>query len=88
MTGVFACNQYIDAQAPWTLRKTDPERMHAVLGTLLKAIRRLGVTIAPVVPTSAAKLLAQLGPEGDANFKIAPPTPIFPRLELQSSEDA
>ena len=24
---VFACNQYIDAQAPWALRKTDPERM-------------------------------------------------------------
>jgi methionyl-tRNA synthetase len=88
MTGVFACNQYIDAQAPWRLRKTDPERMHAVLGTLLKAIRRLGVTIAPVVPTSAAKLLDQLGPEGDADFKIAAPTPIFPRLELQASEDA
>ncbi|WP_439332686.1 hypothetical protein, partial [Serratia marcescens] len=50
MTGVFACNQYIDAQAPWGLRKTDPERMHAVLGTLLRAIRRLAVTIEPVVP--------------------------------------
>jgi methionyl-tRNA synthetase len=87
MAGVFACNQYIDAQAPWALRKTDPERMHAVLGTLLKAIRRLGVTIEPVVPTSAAKLLGQLGPEDDADFRIAPPTPIFPRLELQTSEE-
>ena len=86
MTGVFACNQYIDAQAPWGLRKTDPERMHAVLGTLLRAIRRLAVTIAPVVPGSAAKLLAQLGPEGDPDFRIAAPTPIFPRLELK--EDA
>src|SRR3546814_19498190 len=27
---VFACNQYVDAQAPWALRKTDPERMRAV----------------------------------------------------------
>ena len=36
---MFACNQYIDAQAPWALRKTDPDRMHAVLGTLLRAIR-------------------------------------------------
>jgi methionyl-tRNA synthetase len=83
MAGVFACNQYIDAQAPWGLRKTDPERMHAVLNTLLRAIRRLAVTIAPVVPGSAAKLLDQLGPEGDAGFRIAPPTPIFPRLELK-----
>jgi len=83
MTGVFACNQYIDVQAPWALRKTDPERMHAVLGTLLRAIRRLGVTIQPVIPSSSANLLAQLGDEGS---KIAPPTPIFPRLELK--EDA
>lgn len=83
MTGVFACNQYIDAQAPWGLRKTDPDRMHAVLETLLRAIRHLAVTIAPVVPGSAEKLLAQLGPEGDADFRIAAPTPIFPRLELK-----
>ncbi|WP_204268190.1 hypothetical protein, partial [Escherichia coli] len=67
---------YIDAQAPWGLRKTDPERMHAVLGTLLRAIRRLAVTIEPVVPGSAAKLLAQLGAEGDPDFRIAAPTPI------------
>ena len=25
MRAVFACNQYIDAQAPWALRKTDPD---------------------------------------------------------------
>ncbi len=86
MAGVFACNQYVDTQAPWALRKTDPARMRAVLATLLKAIRQLAVTIQPVVPTSAAKLLAQLGPEGDAGFRIAAPTPIFPRLELK--EDA
>jgi len=80
MTGVFACNAYIDVQAPWALRKTDPERMHAVLGTLLKAIRLLAVTIQPVIPSSAANLLDQLGPEGS---KIASPTPIFPRLALK-----
>ena len=85
MSGVFACNQYIDVQAPWTLRKTDPERMHAVLSTLLKAIRHLTETIEPVIPNSARKLLDQLGHEGS---KIAPPTPIFPRLELREAEQA
>src|SRR3546814_2767715 len=48
MRGVFACNQYIDVQAPWALRKTDPARMHAVLGTLVRAIRSLAITILPV----------------------------------------
>ena len=37
LKAVFACNAYVDAQAPWALRKTDPERMAAVLGTLVVA---------------------------------------------------
>ncbi|NML05243.1 methionine--tRNA ligase [Sphingomonas sp. G-3-2-10] len=89
MAGVFACNAFIDTQAPWALRKTDLERMHAVLGTLLKAIHRLAVTIQPVVPTSAERLIAQLGyDEASGTFNITAPTPIFPRLELQQSEEA
>src|SRR3546814_14078261 len=63
MRGVFACNQYIDVQAPWALRKTDPARMHAVLGTLVRAIRSLAITILPVIPESAGKVLDQLGAE-------------------------
>ncbi|MCW3837987.1 methionine--tRNA ligase [Sphingomonas canadensis] len=84
MAGVFACNQYIDAQAPWALRKTDPERMHAVLRTLVKAIRMLAETIAPVVPESAAKLLEQVGPAiPPPGYRFPAPSPIFPKLELQ-----
>ncbi|HVJ02206.1 MAG TPA: methionine--tRNA ligase, partial [Sphingomonas sp.] len=86
MTGVFACNQYIDAQAPWTLRKTDPDRMRAVLRTLIRAIRQLAVAILPVIPTSASKLLAQLPSADDEDFRVGTPTPIFPRLELKAEE--
>jgi methionyl-tRNA synthetase len=97
---VFACNHYIDAQAPWTLRKTDPDRMIAVLGTLVDAIRDLAIAIQPVVPGSAARLLDMLGTPADARglsaigdagerarlaeagFTLAPPVPIFPKLEV------
>ncbi len=58
---VYACNQYVDEQAPWTLRKTDPERMKVVLLTLFMALRDLGIAIQPVVPEKAAALLDQLG---------------------------
>ena len=58
---VFACNQYIDTQAPWALRKTDPERMNKVLATLYIAIRDLALAISPVIPASAARLLDQMG---------------------------
>jgi methionyl-tRNA synthetase len=61
LKAVFACNQYIDAQAPWALRKTDPERMIAVLATLYEAIRDLAIAIQPVIPASAAALLDQMG---------------------------
>jgi len=61
MKAVFACNQYVDAQAPWTLRKTNPDRMKTVLGTLFMAIRDLAIAILPVIPESAGKLLDQMG---------------------------
>ncbi len=98
LRGVFACNQYIDAQAPWALRKTDPERMHAVLRTLVRAIRILAIAILPVVPEAAAKVLDQIGADARdhaavdddgwydrqaaSGFGIPPPTPVFPRLDM------
>ena len=65
MRAVFACNAYIDAQAPWALRKTDPARMEAVLATLYDAIASLAIMIQPVIPASAAALLDQMGIKSD-----------------------
>ncbi|MGQ0558905.1 MAG: methionine--tRNA ligase [Sphingosinicella sp.] len=69
LKAVFACNQYIDGQAPWTLRKQDPARMNSVLATLFAAIRDLTIAISPVIPASAAKLLDQMGvPEEERGY--------------------
>jgi methionyl-tRNA synthetase len=104
MRAVYACNQYVDEQAPWGLKKTDPQRMKAVLQTLLVALRDLAIAIQPVVPGKAAALLDHLGiPEGErsyaalsdsewfnrlvaSGFTVAPPTPLFPRLELPAED--
>jgi len=85
MGAVFACNAYVDAQAPWALRKTDPDRMAAVLGTLAAAVEQLTVAVAPVIPASAERLLTYLE-EGRTAGRIAPPQPLFPRLELEAAE--
>lgn len=61
MSAVFACNAYIDAQAPWALRRTDPARMKTVLATLYIAIAQLAVAILPVIPASAGRLLDAMG---------------------------
>lgn len=66
MQAVWACNRYVDEQAPWTLKKTDPERMKAVLLTLFVAIRDLAMAIQPVVPTKAAEVLDMLGVDAGA----------------------
>ncbi|MCK9542685.1 MAG: methionine--tRNA ligase [Novosphingobium sp.] len=81
MRAVFACNQYVDEQAPWTLRKTDPERMQAVLLTLFMAVRDLAIAIHPVVPDSADKLLDQMGiPDGERDFAALADMGWFGRL--------
>jgi methionyl-tRNA synthetase len=102
---VFACNAYIDEQAPWKLKKTDPERMETVLATLYIAIAMLAVAIRPVIPASADTLLDAMGvapelrtfegiashwysPLAESDFKLAQPTPLFPRLELPEEEPA
>ncbi|HEV2745815.1 MAG TPA: methionine--tRNA ligase [Allosphingosinicella sp.] len=81
LKAVFACNQYIDAQAPWALRKTDPERMNAVLATLYQAIRDLAVAIQPVIPAGAGKLLDQMGiPAGERSFAALEDAGSYARL--------
>lgn len=88
-------NLYIDKEAPWSLRTTDPEKMHKVLYSLLEALRYIGIMLQPFVPDSAKKILDQLNvPEKERIFanmnqeyalksgaEINEPKPIFPRLE-------
>lgn len=106
LRAVYACNQYVDEQAPWALKKTDPDRMKAVLQTLFMALRDLAIAIQPVVPEKAAALLDQLAiPEDErsfaaladiewfnrllaSGFTVAPPTPLFPRLELPAEDES
>ena len=102
LRAVYACNQYVDTQAPWALRKTNPERMVAVLATLVVCIRDLAIAISPVVPQSASNILDQIGvPADERDFAALEdqlwyqrlvaakqPAPTFPRLELPAETAA
>ena len=90
---VREANAYVDKQAPWALRKTDPARMNTVLWVLAEVVRHIAILMQPFVPGSAAKMLDQLAvPEDARTFKhltkahalkggTALPTPqgVFPR---------
>jgi len=62
---VRAANAYIDHQAPWALRRTDPVRMAAVLRVLADVLRVIGTVLQPFMPESMERMLDQLGvPKG------------------------
>jgi methionyl-tRNA synthetase len=66
---IRAANGYVDHQAPWALKKTDPVRMATVLYVLAETIRHLGIATSPFMPETSGKILDQLCVSVDArNF--------------------
>lgn len=65
-------NEYIDKQAPWTLKKQDPALMGAVLYYLAEGIRCLAIFLQPFMPGATAKILDQLAvPMDQRGFESA-----------------
>ncbi|HKG57260.1 MAG TPA: class I tRNA ligase family protein, partial [Candidatus Limnocylindrales bacterium] len=65
---VGAANQLVDLEKPWDLNKRQKagdeaagERLRGVLGDLVEACRLVGLAVAPFMPATAPRLLAQLG---------------------------
>jgi methionyl-tRNA synthetase len=86
-------NRYFAGEAPWALKKTDPERMGTVLYVTAEIVRQVAILAQPFVPASAAKFLDQLGLAADtrdfahlgAAHRLKPGSalgtlaPVFPR---------
>ena len=96
---VWEANQYIDQMEPWVLRKTDTERMATVLYVTMEALRRVAILYQPIIPSSANKILDQLGvPENERTFDhlesspikhgtpISKPKGIFPRFDVPTND--
>ena len=73
---IRAANAYIDRQAPWALRKTDPARMASVLRVLVDVMRPVATVLQPVMPGSMARMLDQLGVPPDARDIAALDAPL------------
>lgn len=58
-------NRYVDEQAPWGLKKTDPERMATVLYVMAETIRICAILAQPFMPESLSKMLDQLSVPAD-----------------------
>lgn len=99
---VYAANAYIDVQAPWGLKKTDPARMATVLYVLAETIRCLGVILQSVMPESSAKILDQVAaPLNERSYAhissahalkpgtaLPAPEGVFPRIQSDETKVA
>ncbi len=73
-TLVADANRYFAGEAPWQLRKTDPERMATVLYVTAELVRQIAILSQPAMPASAGKLLDLLGvPSNRRDFKALGP---------------
>ena len=85
MTEIFnlfkRCNKYIDETMPWALAKEEDkkDRLETVLYNLIESIKKGAEAIAPFMPETAEKILAQLG-DGKVTEK---PEILFQRLDLE-----
>ena len=87
-------NIYVDKQAPWVLKKTNAERMNAVLFVALEIIRRSSLLLFPIIPESCEKVFSILNIDKkditlnnyqtipSKPYKINETFPIFPRLDI------
>ena len=97
-TIVGDANRYIETQAPWKVARLERdggyasagERMNSILGTLARLLHCLAIELRPFLPSTAARILEQLGLREDAasydqawgqSVTVAEPQPIFPRLD-------
>jgi methionyl-tRNA synthetase len=94
-------NQYLDSSAPWTQIKSSKERCGTTLYTAIHISRALAVIMTPYLPFSSQRLWESLGEEGkitdisweealippEAGRKLAPPEPLFKKLELIEMEE-
>ena len=60
---ISACNRYIDTTQPWVLGRDESgkSRLSTVLYVLAECIRFVAVCIGPVMPSTPARIYAQLG---------------------------
>ena len=66
----FKANKYFNDLEPWSLKKSNTERMNTILYTVLNQIRSISILLNPIMPRSTNKILNSLGiNENQKNLK-------------------
>jgi methionyl-tRNA synthetase len=60
----FDANKYFNDSEPWTLKKNDPERMNAILFTIVEQIKNISILLNPIIPNATNKVLGMINISG------------------------
>ena len=53
----FDANKYFNDSEPWSVKKSDPDRMNAILFTICNQIKNISILLNPIIPLSTEKVL-------------------------------
>ena len=53
----FDANKYFNDSEPWSLKKTNPDRMKTILFTIVQQIKNISILLNPIIPNSTSKVL-------------------------------
>ncbi len=60
----FDANKYFNDSEPWALKKNDPERMNAILFTIVEQIKNISILLNPIIPNATNKVLDMINISG------------------------
>jgi len=73
-----ATNKYINDMEPWSIKKTDKERMNTIIYTSLEQIAKISILLNPIVPKSTRKVLRAMNiPESQWNLSFIKNNRVF-----------
>ena len=52
----FDANKYFNDLEPWSVKKTDPERMNTILYTIVHQIKNISILLYPIIPKSTKEV--------------------------------
>ena len=56
----FEANKYFNDSEPWVFKKKNPDRMNAILFTIVEQIKNISILLNPIIPISTKKVLNTL----------------------------
>ncbi len=65
----FEANKYFNDSEPWAVKKKDPERMNAILFTVVVQIKNISILLNPIIPNATKKVLTMIN-LSDQNISI------------------